>query len=77
MEFLTSNDFMALENVQSGISNMDYTSFNYGSDTCWGCEGGCEGDCKGGCQDSCYGGCSGNCGDNCGGCSGSCDNCAR
>lgn len=61
MEFLTSNDFMALESVQSGISDMDYTSFDYGLFSCWGCTGGCSGDCEG----------------NCAGCSGSCDNCAR
>jgi len=65
MDFLTSNDFMALESVQSGISETDYSSFEYGSNSCNDC------------NNSCYGGCTGMCADECIGCAGTCDSCAR
>ena len=62
MDFLTSNDFMALENVQSSINDTYYSIFTYGT---------------GSCSSNCYGGCTGMCADVCIGCSGTCDDCAR
>ena len=70
MEFLTSNDFMVLESVQSGIQNTDYSSFDYDS-SAYGCActASCSGDCEGGCMTGCKNGCSG--------CDSSCEGCAR
>ena len=65
MEFLTSNDFMILENVQSGIQDTGYSSFDYGYDSCDACSDSCEGECYGCCTEGCAGCCEGDCEGSC------------
>ena len=73
MDFLTSNDFIVLESVQSGISDMNYTSFDYGSSSCNDCNNSCYGGCRGSCAEGCRGDCSDSCDGNCyGTCLGDC-----